>query len=135
MSSSACFSQPRAPAWDAFDYLLAHQIRQACSISKPTIDIDDDDFGDIVQNLIISLTHGGSQKQVLGTVAPYLESPQQHEVFSELCSWMFSTQGVLSTLYQSRLSEYTAVGMKDGMLGIVGKATEREYRQDLSGFT
>lgn len=133
MSSSTCLNQPRDPAWDVFDYLLGHRIRQACSISKPTIDIDD--LGDIMQNLIVNLTHGGSQKEVLGAISPCLESPQQHEVFSELCSWISSTQGVLSTLYQPRMSEHTAVGMKNGMPEIVGQATECEYRQDLSGYT
>lgn len=115
--------------------MLGHQVREACSLSKPTIDIDDDDFGDIKENLIVNLTHGATQKEMLGTVAPCLESPQQHEVFSELCSWILSNQGVLSTLYQPLLSEYTAVGRKDDMQGIVDQATECKYRQDLSGFT
>lgn len=111
---------PRHPVWDTFDYLLANQIRQACSLSKPKIYIDDDDFADILHQLIFDLAQGGSQKEIYGTLSPYLASPQQHTVFSELCSWIFSTEGVLSSLYQPVLSQ-------DNVVKIEMSANERKY--------
>lgn len=100
--------------------MLGNQIRQACSLSKPTIDMDDDHLADILHQLIVNLAHGGSQKEVYGTISPYLESPQQHAVFSELCSWIFSTEGVLSSLYQPLLSQ-------DNVLEIELSTNERKY--------
>lgn len=126
---------PEAPVWDVFEYLLGHQVRQAFSLSKPTIDLDDEDLADILHDLILNLTHGGNQKQIMEIFAPFLESRQQHAVFSELCSWIFSTQGVLSSLYHPLLSEYAAVGDRDNMERIVTQAAECKYRHEFSGFT
>lgn len=32
--------------------------------------------------------------------APWLDTPQQHDVFSHLCSWVSATKGTLATQYQ-----------------------------------
>lgn len=118
MSSST--GEPKHPVWDVFGYFLGSQFRQACSLSKPTIDMDDDDLKDILHQLIVNLAHGGSQKEIYGTFAPCLESPQQHAVFTELCSSIFATEGVLSSLYQPLLSQ-------DNMMEIGLDANERKY--------
>lgn len=96
--------------------------------------MDDNDLADILNQLIVDLAHGGSQKEIYGTLAPYLESPQQQDVFSELCSWIFSTEGVLSKLYQPLLSHRAAVGDQDNMQGIVVSDTTRKYRPSLLAF-
>lgn len=126
---------PEAPVWDVFEYLLGHQVRQACSLSKPTIDLDDEDLADILHDLILNLTHGGNQKQTMEIFAPFLESRQQHAVFSELCSWIFSTQGVLSSLYQPLLSTCASLGYRDNREGIVIRAAQCKYRHEFQGFT
>lgn len=127
--------RPPAPVWDVFEYFLGHQVRQTRSLCKPAIDLDDEDLADILHSLTLNLTHGGNQKQIMETFAPCLESRQQHAVFSELCSWIFSTQGVLSSLYQPLLSECAALGNRDNMEGIVTPAAQCKYRHNFSGFT
>lgn len=124
---------PRHPVWDVFSHLLENQIRQACSLSDPTIDIDENNSADSLHQLIVYLAHGGSQKEVFGTISSYLESPQQYAVFSELCSWIFSTEGVLSTLYQPLLSQLAAAKSQDNMQGIVVRGTTCKYRPRLFG--
>lgn len=120
LSMSSSTGEPKHPVWDVFGYFLGNQFHQACSLSKPTIDMNDDDLEDILHQLIVNLAHGGSQKEIYTTLAPYLESPQQQAVFSELCSSIFSTQGVLTSLYQPLLSQ-------DNLLKMGPNTNERKY--------
>lgn len=91
----------------------------------------DDDLADILDQLIFDLAHGGSQKEIYETLAPCLESSQQRAVFSELCSWIFSTEGVLFTLYQPLLSQRAVAQDQDHMQGIVINDTSCKYRPGL----
>lgn len=128
-------NQPRRHVWDTFGYLLGHQLRLACTLSKPTIDVDEDDLADMLHHLIGNLARGFSQKEIYRTVAPCLRSSQQHAVFSEVCSWMFATEGVLSTLYQPLLSQHTAGEEYSNMHGLEANVTQCKYWSKDSAFT
>lgn len=124
--------RPKHAVWDVFGYLLGHQIRLTCALSKPTIDIDDDDLADMLHHLIGNLARGYNMKEIYRTVDPCLKSQQQRAIFSELCRWIFSTQGVLSTLYQPLISQNAEAEDQNTMEEVVVQANEGKYSVWLS---
>lgn len=70
------------------------------------------------------LSDGYTQKEMFSTAAPLITSPRQHAIFSELCSWMFSTAGVLPNLYPYLLPQYAAEGDQYDMQRIKANAIE-----------
>lgn len=71
-----------------------------------------------------NLSNGYTQKEIYSTAAPFVTSPRQQAMFSELCSWMFSTAGVLPNLYPQLLPQYAAEGEHYDMQRTEANATE-----------
>lgn len=110
--------------WDVFGYFLKHQIGQACNMCWPAIDVNNEELTAMFHHCLGKLSDGCTQKEVFSTAAPLITSPREHAMFSELCSWMFSTAGVLPNLYPQLLPQYAAEGEDYDMQRTETNATE-----------
>lgn len=109
-----------------FEYFLGQQITQSCALCDPKLQLDESDLAEMLPDLIDKSDSGRTQKEMYRIVAPGFDPPQHYAVFSELCSWMFATEGVLSNVYRPLLSQYAAKAGNDSMQDTVGSATERK---------
>lgn len=113
--------------WDVFGYFLKHQIGQACNMCWPDIDVNEGELTKMFDCCLQNLSNGCTQKEIFSTAAPFVSSPKEHAMFSELCSWMFSTAGVLSNLYPNLLPQYAAEGDHYDIQRIEPSAVECKY--------
>lgn len=113
--------QPSNPREYALATFLRHQIIVASHLCEPAFDLLVADLDELVNLVMSKMALGHTQKEIHAVFAPWLDTPDQDDVFSHLCSWVFSTNAVLATQHQ-QLS----------MASTTTNATQRKYTSCLA---
>lgn len=88
---------------DTLALLFRDQLEVAGHLCDPEFEFDDDALDALVDLVMSNMALGQTQKEIREGFTSWLDTPQQHGVFSHLCSWVFATRGVLNTQSQPLL--------------------------------
>ncbi|KAG8161344.1 hypothetical protein KVR01_009608 [Diaporthe batatas] len=93
-------SDPRHRVWSVHRQILGYQLVEKYNLSDPQLGITTKDVETVLTDIIRGLAQGWDQKTLRKELTPPVCLPLHRDILTDLSSWVFATQGVLSHIYQ-----------------------------------